>query len=213
LPIPTTRDNKTVLNTKVYINEVLEDLDSGTLISGYGLSDEFMDGVRDRGARVIDLERDEEFLLENAELTAIATLGVILNTSTSAPRDLSVGVVGYGRIGRRLTSLLLYLGARVRVFTSRESTRIDLCGYGVASAASGYDADLSGLDILVNTAPAPIFPPERIPQCLRVIDLASGDNFGTLTVEKYPSIPAKMFPFSAGKAWGRAIERFIVNNP
>ena len=57
------------------------------------------------------------------------------------------------------TNLLLYLGARVRVFTSRESTRIDLCGYGVASVASSSDADLSCLDILINTAPAPIFPP------------------------------------------------------
>ena len=213
LPIPTTRDKQTILNTKVYINEVLEGLDDNTLVSGYGLSDEFITEALGRGARVIDLERDEGFLLENAELTAICALGIFLGTSAKAPRDVSVGIVGYGRIGRRLTNLLLYLGARVRVFTSRESTRIDLCGYGVASVASSSDADLSCLDILINTAPAPIFPAERIPNGLRVIDLASGDNFGSLSVEKYPSVPAKMFPLSAGRAWGRAIERFIVNNP
>ena len=47
---------------------------------------------------------------------------------------------------------------------------------------------------------------------LRIIDLASGDNFtGIEGVEKYPSIPAKMFPESAGRVWGRTIERYIVN--
>jgi hypothetical protein len=124
-----------------------------------------------------------------------------------------VGVVGYGRIGKRLTNVLLYLGARVRVYTSRETTRIDLCEYGVASAASSGRADLSGLDILINTAPAVIFGRDTVPTDLSVIDLASGDNFPGRDVERYPSVPAKMLPFSAGKAWGRAVERFIVNNP
>ena len=211
LPIPTTRDNSTVLNTKIYINEVLEDVKSGTLISGYGLPRGFFDAARERGARVIDLSFEEDFLLENADLTALCTLGVILNSCHYAPRDIRVGIVGYGRIGKRLTNLFLYLGAGVRVFTSRENTRIDLCEYGVATATSSEYADLTGLDILINTAPAVIFKPESIPHELRVIDLASGDNFPGMAVEKYPSVPAKMLPYSAGRAWGRAIERFIVS--
>ena len=211
LPIPTTRDNSTVLNTKIYINEVLEGVNEGALISGYGLPSEFVDAARERGVMLIDLARDEEFLLENADLTAICTLGVILGSCTRAPKDTRLGIVGYGRIGKRLTNLFLYLGAGLRVFTSRENTRIDLCEYGVATATSSEYADLSGLDILINTAPAVIFKPESIPEGLRVIDLASGDNFPGTAVEKYPSIPARMLPYSAGRAWGRAVERFIVN--
>ena len=109
--------------------------------------------------------------------------------------------------------MLLYLGARVRVYTSRQATRIDLCEYGIASAESCESADLSGIDILINTAPAVIFSIDAVPPELRIIDLASGDNFPGRDVERYPSVPAKMLPVSAGRAWGRALERFIVNNP
>lgn len=211
LPIPTTRDNSTILNTNIYINDVLDGVGEGDLISGYGLPDGFSRLAGERGARAIDLSLDEDFLLENADLTALCTLGVILNTCQYAPKDLRLGIVGYGRIGKRLTNLFLYLGARVRVYTTKENTRIDLCEYGVATALSCESADLSGLDLLINTAPAVIFRPESIPEGLRVIDLASGDNFHGIEVEKYPSVPAKMLPLSAGRAWGRAIERFIIN--
>lgn len=211
LPIPTTRDNSTIMNTKVYINEVLDEIDEGTVVSGYGLPEAFVVDAKRRFGRVVDLSLDEEFLCENAELTSLCTLGVLLMNGEYAPRDMRVGIVGYGRIGKRLTNLLLYLGVKVRVFTSRANTRIDLSEYGVASATSSEDADLSGIDVLINTAPAVIFPKERIPEGLRIIDLASGDCFSGVTVEKYPSVPAKMFPKSAGMVWGRAVERFITN--
>lgn len=212
LPIPTTRDNFTIFNTKVYINDVLDMLDSDTLVSGYGLSDNFISDARSRGAYVVDLEREEDFLLENAFLTALCALGIFLGSTKSSTRDTRVGVVGYGRIGKQLTNIFLYLGAKVKVFTSRENMRLELCEYGVASASSVKDAHLGDLDILINTAPAVIFDPLSIPTGLRVMDLASGDNFPGLSgVEKYPSIPAKMFPMSAGKAWGRAVERCILN--
>lgn len=210
LPIPTTRDNCTILNTKIYINDVLDDIYGNVLVSGYGLSDIFIAAAEAKGASVVDLSRDEDFLLENADLTALCALGIFLSSSGCAPKDTCVGIVGYGRIGKRLTNLFLFLGARVRVFTSRENTCAHLGEYGVSCDMSSEDADLSGIDILFNTAPAVIFRHERIPEELRVIDLASGDNFPGVDVEKYPSVPAKMLPFSAGKAWGRAIERFIA---
>ena len=214
LPIPSSRDKKTVLNTKVVINDLLSAVDNKTFVSGYGLDDEFISGVCALGGGAVDLARDEGFLGENAYLTALATIGIFLNTTTVSPSDASIGIVGYGRIGKRLANLLLYLGASIRVFTSRRDTRLDLCECGVASVISCADADLSGLDLLINTAPAVIFSPEVIPAGLRIIDLASGDNFpGVAGVEKYPSIPAKMFPLSAGRAWGRALESYLVNNP
>ena len=208
LPIPTTRDKRTISNTKVYIEQVFDEIYEGVAVSCYGVGDEYIRAMEERGAIVTDLALDEEFLLENAELTALAALGIFLGSTKLSPRDVTVGIVGYGRIGKRLTGLFLFLGASVRVFTTRENIRLELCEFGVASAVSAEDADLSGLDILINTAPAPIFKKESIPDGLRIMELASGDNFaGIPGVEKYPSVPARMFPESAGKAWGRAIER------
>ena len=213
LPIPTTRDNKMILNTKVCIDELIEIIDGGTVVCGYGIPKSFTTRALEKAALVIDLSEDEEFLLENAELTALATLGIFLGSTKFSPRDSKIGVVGYGRIGKRLTAMLLYLGAEVRVFTSRENTRLDLCACGVSTVMSTENSNLSGLDLLVNTAPAVIFTADAIPDGLRIIDLASGDNFPEIAgVEKYPSVPAKMFPISAGRAWGRAVERRLVKN-
>ena len=213
LPIPTTRDGKTLTGSGERIDRLLADKGEGSLVSAYGLPDGLREALAERGAHVLDLSRDEEFLLANGELTAEAVLGILLTTEPRAPRDLSVGVVGYGRIGRRITGLLLYLGADVRVYTSRDGVRLELCEFGVASRMSLSDADLSGLDILINTAPARIFNslPERgRGEGLRIIDLASGDNFAEgVGVEKYPSVPARMFPYSAGRIWYEALVRFL----
>lgn len=214
LPIPTTRDKKLILGTDVCIYDVLDLADVSSLIVGYGLPSEMMRMAKEKGIAVFDVSDDEEFLCANAELTAIATVGIILNTTELSPSDMKVGIVGYGRIGKRLCRLLLYLGANVRIYTSNSDTLLDLCEFGVATCMSTRDANLRGLDILVNTAPAVIFDTERteiFPPDLRVIDLASGNNFPNLKdVEKYPSIPARMFPRTAGIEWGKSIERFVT---
>ena len=213
LPIPSTRDNVTITGTNIDILGVIEQISCGDLLVGYGLPKGcFCD--EGLGGGFFDVEDDEDFLLENAYLTALATIGIIMTSETRAPSDMRIGVVGYGRIGKYLTEMLLYLGAYVRVYTSRRDTRIDLCESGVMAVSSCENADLRGIDLLINTAPAVIFDTsaEGFPQNLRIIDLASGVNFPDVKrVEKYPSIPAKMFPVTAGIAWGRAIERYVIS--
>lgn len=209
LPIPSTRDNKTILGTNIVIDSLISLVDGASLVVGYSLPATFKSTLTGVGCPVHDVGCDEEFLCENAELTAQAALGILLNTAGASVSDLRVGIVGYGRIGKRLARLLLCLGSSVRVYSSDVGKRLDLGEWGITTALSAKDADLSELDVLVNTAPAAIFDTEHFPEGLRVIDLASGDNFpGLSSVEKYPSIPAKMFPRSAGVAWGRSIERF-----
>jgi len=214
LPIPSSRDGVTVNGTDIALSDFIPLAKEGVLFVVYGLDRELSDRLTEKGAELLDLSLDEDFLCENGELTACATLGILLNSEKRVPQDMKIGIVGYGRIGKRLTRLLLYLGAEVCVYTSRNNTRLELCEFGVASQMSFADAELSCLDLLINTAPAKIFDTEnkeKFPQSLRVIDLASGLNFpGVESVEKYPSVPAKMFPYSAGRIWYEAIERFIT---
>lgn len=213
LPIPSTKDNSTVLNTNIYINDVLELIEPKTVVCGYGLPAGFLDAAEKMGALVLDLGRNEDFLLENAHITSLCALSVILATAGAIPSELNIGVVGYGRIGKKLTELFTYLGSSVRVYTTRQSVRYELGECGISSVLGTAAGDLSELDILINTAPAKLFSASDIPIGLRIIELASGDNFpGVPNVEKYPSVPAKIFPASAGKTWGKAIERFILNN-
>ena len=199
LPIPTTRDGVLLKDTDITLSETAGRVKKGDLVICYGLADRFKDEMRGRGAEVYDAGCDEGFLEANARLTAICTLGVLLTTENRAPEDLTFGIVGYGRIGKSLVRLLLFLGADVAVYTTREKTRLELSECGIKAYASG--TLVGGTDILINTAPAVIFNTESEGIAgVRIIDLASGNNFpGVSGVEAYPSIPAKMFPRTAGR--------------
>ena len=148
-------------------------------------------------------------------MTAVGAVGKILTESSSVPKDLSIGIIGYGRIGKRLLELLLFLGARVVVFTSKEGVRRELCAHGVS--ALPYEAllktgDVASLDVLINTAPAPIISDEAIAafEKTKLIELASGDNFPkNASVTRLMQLPAKMYPRSAGRALGGSILRML----
>lgn len=208
LPIPTTRDNIHLKDSDTPLECVTKEADCDTLVIGYGMPRDFVRGLLQRDALVYDAASDESFLEKNAELTALATLGVLLTSEKRALGDLGFGIVGFGRIGRSLARMLMFHGAAVKIFTSRKATRLELADAGVSAVMSAKDADLSDVDILINTAPAVIFD-GKIPPEIRVIDLASGDNFPHTRVEKYPSIPAKMFPRSAGAELALGALRYL----
>ncbi len=209
LPIPTTRDGITLNRCGKNIIDVVEKADTGTAFAGYGIPEWAKESIRSRGGAVCDSAEDEIFLEENGRLTAEGTLGIILTDSKKSIADLSVGVVGYGRIGKRLVRLLLTLGCGVRVYTTREGVRLDLGEAGIDCLESRAGADLSGLDILINTAPSRVFSDEELPSGLRIIELASGDNFGAAEVQKYPSLPSVMYPESAGALWAESVVRLL----
>lgn len=213
LPIPTSRDGVHLGRGEESLFAPLSYAEEGAVFAGYSIPKTLVEVLRGAGAVVCDCATDERFLADNAELTAQAALGIILGTARSAPCDLKVGVVGYGRIGKSLTRLLLYLGSEVCVYTKRREVMLDLCESGVGAKESSADADLGGLDILVNTAPATLFDTsdeERFPRGLRVMELASGDNFPDREIEKYPSLPARVFPKSAGRVWAESVERLLM---
>ena len=213
LPVPTTRDGVTVTSTDIPISDAVSEPDDNTYVFGYGLPGWMVNSLCECGAHVTDLSQDEEYLLENAELTAIGALGYIITTSKAAPGDLSFGIVGYGRIGSCLTRLLLFFGARVRVFTSRESVRRELGAHDVSTSDASLPLDTSGIDVLINTAPKDMSEGfiYGIPLGMRVIELASGKNFpGVEGVEYLPALPERYFPMSAGRAYAAAVKRAIT---
>ena len=209
-PIPTTRDGKTVCFAGVPIWDCLKELGDGELVVGYGIPEDIRTSLFRAGIRVADAALDEKFLVDNAELTALGTLGHILLEGGVAVSDLSIGIVGYGRIGSALVRLLLPLSAELTVYTGRESVRAELGGYGIRSESETDFAGIEELDILINTAPAPLLAGVQKPHGLRVIDLASGDYLCAWSgVEKYPSLPSRLYPESSAKIWYQSVLRSI----
>lgn len=206
LPVPSSKDGEHITGTDVLLEDFLSELSAGEAVIAYGLPEPFRVKLASRGVLCYDAATDEDFLLENAYITAVGTLGYILGSSKRIPADMKFGIFGYGRIGAALTRLLLFLGAEVKVFSSKKLTRIELGFCDIESPeielSDFKDRNLSGLDFLLNTAPtnlSSLFPESCVPSGMRVIDLASGDSFpGVKGVEYLPSLPGRMYPESAG---------------
>ena len=216
LPIPTSRDGVHLTATDLTVSEVLGEVGSGDAVAGYGIPKACRDMLACRGAAVYDAAEDEEFLAANAALTAIGTVGYILTEFSRAPSDLRFGVVGYGRIGALLVRYLLFFGAKIRIYTTKNLTRLELGECGVETVLIERDSpriDIDGIDCLINTAPTSLsesFPEGRLPDGVRVLELASGENFsGVSGVERLPSIPDRLYGKSAGGEYYRAIKKYV----
>jgi hypothetical protein len=209
LPIPTTRDGVTV-NGGGAFSELSVLADRGVMIAGYGIPLLVSDGLRLLGADIYDASQDEDFLVENAKITAHGALGRIMTETDLDISELSIGVVGYGRIGSALSELLLFLGAKVRIYSGSEEKIAALATQG-ADVSLVDDGDFSDLDILINTAPKRIFTAKREKELLssgvRIIELASGKNFSSDEVSVMASIPDKMYPISSGRLYAKHIMR------
>ncbi len=216
LPVPTTKDKKHITNTSLTLWQALTGVGKGSSVFGYGLPEEYKRGIEGLGGRAVDLALDEDFLKENAVITAIGAVGYLLTSTPVIPCGLRIGIVGYGRIGSELTRLLLLFGADVRVYTSRLSVCLELSSCGVDSVAllenDGGVYGFSDLDILINTAPKDMSSafPEGKSGGMRIIELASGENFkGVEGVERLPALPDKMYPESAARAYIGAVRRLL----
>ena len=208
LPIPTK-------DTEGLAAALLPALRAEDAVFAYAVPPSLKEKLEARGARLFDTEEDEIFIEENATLTAEATLGLMLGLPLS-PRDLSVGIIGYGRIGRALCRMLLFLGARVRIFTAREALREALGSEGIESRPIGYAEgealDLGGLDLLIQTAPARIITRENAPPC-PLWNLAAAGYIGEgVAVRQLSALPARIPYESGGKALMRAVLRKLEND-
>lgn len=210
LPIPTTRDNKYISGSDTSIDGVGRLLTSGTTLAGYSVPPMLCRAAEEVGCLVYDGALDEDFLIANAELTARGAVGYILTNSKKDLSDMRVGVVGYGRIGMRLTSWLLRFGSHITVYTNRPEVAAELWESGVSAELMLCGCDFSTLDLLINTAPARQIDEGRLPRELKIIDLASGNIFTPSDrLTKLPSIPELYYPITAGRLYADAILRSI----
>ena len=210
LPIPTTRDNIFINSTGTTVKAVAEMIDGETVVAGYSIPEAITERAGDMGAPLFDASLDEKFLLENARISAEGALGYILTHGQKALKDMRVGIVGYGRIGSEMTRLCLLFGARVRLFTARESVALELGEMGIDARLIDENIDLRELDVLINTTPKRQIDEEKIPRDIDIIDLASGSIFEpSERLVKLSSIPDAFYPMTAGRLYAEAILRFL----
>lgn len=220
LPLPLTRDGETVANASLSLAEVEEVICRfSTLLCG-APTPSLCQKAEQAGVRVVDLLREEAYITPVAHMTADATLGLLLTRTKRRFCDLSVGILGYGRIGRCLAKELLCLGARVTVFARGKEKPVLAKADGVTKVEEmprGAEA-LASLSVLINTVPAPTVSEEilkSLPSDLLLIELATGIHFPISAAQPLVlghGLPGKILPLSAGELLADLCLPYLTEN-
>ncbi len=183
------------------MQEVLEALSPTATIIGGNLPRDLMGG-----RPYIDLLQDEEYVCQNAHITAHCAMALAaehLDTTFRACRCL---IIGWGRIGKCLAEVMRRLDAEVTVAVRnpRDRAILEALGYNTVSI---LQIDPTACDLIFNTAPQLILPDCK-GSALK-IDLASKPGITGPDVLWARGLPGKMAPAAAGRQMARRILFYI----
>lgn len=153
------------------------------------------------GFECYDFMKDELVALENARITAQATIAEIMKYSQYEICGQKIVVTGYGRCGKKLANMLSSMGAKVTVLARSAKSRKQAKADGHNAVDFSYGAEEAyGTHIFVNTVPALVMQ-EKIFREMHsdavVIDIASAPGGCDLKAAKeygIPVIPALSLP-------------------
>ena len=154
----------------------------------------------------VDLLREEQYLSENAAITADCALRLLGDRLPVAFRGCPILIIGWGRIGKCLASMLKALDAEVSVAARKPSDlgMLTALGYGAVAMENICPTQYRAI---VNTAPAQVLGDgEEI--CVK-IDLASKLGLMGENVLWARGLPGKMLPEESGACIARGVLRHL----
>lgn len=156
----------------------------------------------------VDLLQEEQYLAENAALTADCALRLLGQYLPVAFRDCPILIIGWGRIGKCLARMLKELGAEVWVAARKPSDlgMLTALGYGAVEIGT---IDAHDYRAILNTAPAPVLPENGRERACIKIDLASSLGMEGENVIWARGLPGKMLPESSGKLIAQGVLRHL----
>lgn len=165
------------------------------------------------GYKTMDLLCDPTYLAANASITAYCAIRLAMMELPVTLRKCKVLVIGWGRIGKCLSSLLRSLEADVTVAARKETDRAMAHALGChAEDIAALGDNLNGFRLIFNTVPVPVLSDEQVEHCrencLR-IDLASVLGIGGRHVIWARGLPGKDAPESSGTLIAKTVIRLL----
>lgn len=186
------------------IQNILEQLPRNIVVCGGKLGHPALDGYAK-----IDLLQDEDYLAENAYITAEAALDVALPYLQRTVRGCKVLILGWGRIGKCLAGLLKCMGADVTVAARKPADRAMLRALGFEAAEFPVsDEIVQSVELIYNTVPYEVLDSARAGDCIK-IDLASKQGIIGDDVVIARGLPGIHFPESSGKLIAKTLTRIL----
>ena len=205
LDIPSFRDG--FLRSGRSMDTLLSSLPGDIIVWGGNLDHPALNGLR-----TVDLLKDEQYLAQNAAITAHCALTLAVPLLRKPLAHTPTLIIGWGRIGKCLGQKLKAIGNDVIIATRNSSHQSALQSLGYRSIDSSQILSvLPEIQLIFNTAPSPVLSTEQTSMCNDCIlmDLASqrgieGDN--VIWARGLPGIHA---PESSGKLIADTIIRLM----
>ena len=174
-----------------------------------------------RSLKFWDFLKDENFLVENARLTAEAALAIAMLRNTKSLNDCKVSILGFGRISKQLIRLLNAFNCPIYVTTRRnmDESNENLNGGGFIHTNRALKA-VNKADIVFNTIPKIIFDEKKMTEVKANVTIFELSSYPYVFDMDYArakgmdirieaGLPGRFFPKSAAKAIYKSFKTFM----
>lgn len=208
---------------------VFDAMDKDAYFIGGRLSPHLKEKLEERKIKYFDYFESEELQLRNALPTAEGAISIAMQELDVTLFGSKAAVVGYGRIGKLLASMLVSLGADVTVVARKSTALVKAEQLGCSTLKIEYQNGINsmealsdGYDVIFNTVPYWLFDDSllrKLDKSTLIIDLASApggvDNRSAkengIKVIWALSLPGKYAPVSAGEIIGKTVIEFLTS--
>lgn len=197
--IPFSKDglyiNTSFFDSKLSMEKILENIKDKTLIAG-GIKQEIRQKLLKNSVKAIDLLDYEELCVLNTIPTVEGAIQIAMEQTEFTIHGSNCLILGFGRIGKLLTSNLKKLGANVSCMARNESdiAWIRAFGYNDIHISDLKENLQNKYDIIFNTIPILILDKEKLEfikdKKTIIIELAS--NPGGIDLEKAKELEIKV---------------------
>ena len=227
LPLPMTRDGFQITGTDISVTQLVSRMSEKHTVFCGRPDTECLQKMSSRGSKVIDYSQDEVFMIRNAQPTAEGAVGIAMNEMRRTLFGSCALVVGYGRIGKLLSELLIRVGVDVTVAARKDADLAyaalrgcHTCKIITREKGSELPALSSGFHVIFNTVPVLLLDERMLEATDRetvLIDLASApggidydatNRLGLKTVVAL-SLPGKVAPLTAGEIIGDCVLSYM----
>lgn len=225
LPLPFTTDgiyiNCPLTDIKYKISDVFGNINSNAKVLCGKITTLQKRTADEYGLKLTDYYESEHLQIKNADLSAEAAVSVFMSAESIAVNNSECAVVGYGRIGKRLSEKLIKLGSNVTVAARNINDLYwaEMSGCKTSELES-FTADPKYCDCIFNTVPYNIFDEvfiEKLHPDTLFIDLASkpygmSGAASKKLEDRYmiaSSLPGKYAPETAGKIIAETICEYL----
>lgn len=158
--------------------------------------------------RCIDFLQDEQYLSDNAAITAHCAIKLAMQQLPVTLAGCKTLLIGWGRISKHLAPLLSDLGADVTVASRSEAGRCTLkaLGYGTVETERIVPDTYR---LIINTAPGPVLDGSQCARNAVLMDLASKKGICGAQVIWARGLPGKETPESSGVLIARTVVGYL----